>query len=123
MASTHIIVCTEDIFIHELMILYGEMDGEIMYYDVVVGIYEKIGNGDNCCDKRIDSHLLCGGFETEDEAMEYVNNYDDSCHYGGIEIYEAQKAVIQSAVKNMDKNKTTLVIGEMGVGKYFAVLN
>lgn len=53
----------------------------------------------------------------EDEYDEYVNNYDDSCHYGGIEIYEAQKAVIQSAVKNMDKNKTTLVIGEMGVGK------
>ena len=33
MASTHIIVCTEDIFIHELMILYKKVsdydDGEI----------------------------------------------------------------------------------------------
>lgn len=52
-----------------------------------------------------------------DEYSEYVNNYDDSCHYAGIEIYEAQKAVIQSVVNNLDKNKTTIVCGEMGVGK------
>ena len=53
---------------------------------------------------------------------EYVNNYDDSCHYNGIEIYEAQKAVIQAAVNNLEKNKTTFVIGEMGVGRVrFAV--
>lgn len=48
---------------------------------------------------------------------DYVNNYDDSCYYGGIQLYEAQKAVIQSAVRNMDKNKSTFVIGEMGTGK------
>lgn len=52
-----------------------------------------------------------------DSYSEYVNNYDDSCHYSGIEIYEAQKAVIQAAVNNLNKNKTTLVIGEMGTGK------
>ena len=44
-----------------------------MYYDVVVSIYEEIGTN-NCCDKRIDSHLICGGFKTEDEAMDYINN-------------------------------------------------
>ena len=43
-----------------------------MYYDVVVSIYEKRGSN-NCCDVRIDSHLVCGGFKTEDEAMEYIN--------------------------------------------------
>lgn len=48
---------------------------------------------------------------------EYVNNYDDSCHYAGIEIYEAQKAVIQAAVNNLNKNRTTIVVGEMGCGK------
>lgn len=53
----------------------------------------------------------------EDEYTEYVNNYDDSCFYGGINIYEAQKTVIQSVVNNMNKNKTTIVVGEMGVGK------
>lgn len=51
-----------------------------------------------------------------DEYSEYVNNYDDSCHYAGIELFEAQKAVIQSAVNNLDKNKTTIVVGEMGCG-------
>lgn len=40
-----------------------------MYYDVVVSIYE-----DENCNVRIDSHLLSGGFKTEDEAMEYINN-------------------------------------------------
>lgn len=50
------------------------------------------------------------------EYTEYVNNYDDACHYGGIEIYEAQKAVIQSTVNNMNKNNSTFIIGEMGIG-------
>lgn len=53
----------------------------------------------------------------QDTYTDYVNNYDDACHYGGIEIYEAQKAVIQAVVNNMNKNKTTIVVGEMGVGK------
>lgn len=48
-----------------------------MYYDVVCSIYEERGTN-NCCDIRVDSHLLCGGFETEDEAMEYINNNDCS---------------------------------------------
>lgn len=40
-----------------------------MYYDVVCSIYEDKDYG-----VRIDSHLICGGFKTEDEAMEYINN-------------------------------------------------
>ena len=40
-----------------------------MYYDVVVSIYK-----DKNCNVRTDSHLLCGGFETEDEATDYINN-------------------------------------------------
>lgn len=41
-----------------------------MYYDVVVSIYEEAyKNG-----VMIDSYLVCGGFKTEDEAMEYINN-------------------------------------------------
>lgn len=53
----------------------------------------------------------------DNQYTEYVHNFDDSCYYGGIEIYEAQKAVIQSAKNNLDKNKTTFIIGEMGTGK------
>ena len=44
-----------------------------MYYDVVRSIYEE---GENGTDFRVDSHLLCGGFEAEDEAMEYINTHD-----------------------------------------------
>ena len=38
-----------------------------MYYDVVVSIYEN-----EKFDTRTDSELVCGGFETEKEAEEYV---------------------------------------------------
>jgi superfamily II DNA or RNA helicase len=48
---------------------------------------------------------------------EYVNNYDDSCYYNGIELYNAQKATIQAAVNNLKVNNVTFVIGEMGCGK------
>lgn len=51
------------------------------------------------------------------EYDEYVNNYDDSCFHNGIELYNAQKATIQSAVNNLNKNKVTYLIGEMGCGK------
>lgn len=69
-----------------------------MYYDVVCSIYEEIGTN-NCCDKRIDSHLLCGGFKTEDEAMEYINandcsKYDETCgknEYPCVEIEEHEE--------------------------------
>ena len=40
-----------------------------MYYDVVVSIYES-----EKCNTRTDSELVCGGFETEEEAEEYVRN-------------------------------------------------
>ena len=43
--------------------------GMNMYYDVVVSIYES-----EKCNTRTDSELICGGFETEEEAEEYVRN-------------------------------------------------
>ena len=61
-----------------------------MYYDVICSIYEECGSNDI----RVDSHLLCGGFNTEDEAMDYINThdcsqYDNTCtknRYPSIEI-------------------------------------
>ena len=44
-----------------------------MYYDVVCNVYEKSDDGLDC---RVDSHLLCGGFETEDDAMKYIYTHD-----------------------------------------------
>ena len=43
--------------------------GMNMYYDVVVSIYES-----EKCNTRTDSELVCGGFETEEEAEEYIRN-------------------------------------------------
>ena len=38
------------------------------YYDVIASIYNE-----TC---RTDSRLICGGFDTIEEAMEYINNND-----------------------------------------------
>lgn len=61
-------------------------------YFVKVSIYEEIGN-DNCCDKRIDSRLIKGDFETEEEALKYVNKNEigaecNDGEYACIEIEE-----------------------------------
>lgn len=39
-------------------------------YDIVASICNE-----NC---RTDSHLVCGGFKTEEEAVEYINSHDIS---------------------------------------------
>lgn len=57
----------------------------------------------------------------QDEYSEYVNNYDDSCFYNGLELYNAQKAGIQSCVNNLNVNRTALVIAEMGSGSLVCI--
>lgn len=68
------------------------------------------------------AHKIQESFEPKfdpqkDEYTEWVNYYDDSCYHNGIEIYNAQKATIQAAVNNLEKNNVTFVISEMGTGK------
>lgn len=41
---------------------------EKYHYDVVASIYAET--------YRTDSHLVCGGFKTEEEAMNYINKYN-----------------------------------------------
>lgn len=53
----------------------------------------------------------------EDPYDEYTNNVDDSIASAGIEMYEAQKSVVQATVNNLKVNDATFVIGEMGSGK------
>lgn len=60
-----------------------------MYYDVVCSTYEK----NNKCDVRIDSRLLCGGLNSEEEALQYIDTHnceedDNSKVYQCIEIEE-----------------------------------
>lgn len=52
-----------------------------------------------------------------DSYDEFANNYDDSVYSTGIEIFEAQKSVIQATVNNLKKQSSTYVISEMGTGK------
>lgn len=44
------------------------------YYDLICSIYEE----NERQDIRIDSHLICGGFKTEAEAIDYYDNNDCS---------------------------------------------
>lgn len=67
--------------------------------------------------ERIQGSFVPKFTPNQDEYTEYVNNYDDSCYHNGIEIYQAQKSVIQAAVNNLNVNKSTFVISEMGTGK------
>ena len=52
-----------------------------------------------------------------DNYTRYLNNIDDYIHHKGIEMYEAQLAVIQSTVNNFNVNKYGIIVGEMGCGK------
>ena len=53
----------------------------------------------------------------EDEYEKYVNYYDDSCYHGDINLYEAQRSVIQAAANNLKTSNFTLISGECGSGK------
>ena len=49
------------------------------YYDVVCSVYEEKGTN-NCCDVRVNSYLICGGFVTKDKAIEYIDTHDCSIY-------------------------------------------
>ena len=52
-----------------------------------------------------------------DDYSRYLINIDDFIHHQGIEMYEAQLAVIQSIANNFNINRNTILCGEMGCGK------
>lgn len=52
-----------------------------------------------------------------DEYSDGVNNYDDAIFSTGIEMYEAQKSLVQASVNNLRAEDTTFIISEMGTGK------
>ena len=49
-----------------------------------------------------------------DTYSQYLYNIDDYMHHKGIELYEAQMAVIESTARNWNINKHSIIIGEMG---------
>lgn len=53
----------------------------------------------------------------EDTYDNYLYNIDDYVYYNaGVNLYEAQRSAIQAIVNNMDLNKNTFLVGEMGAG-------
>lgn len=59
----------------------------------------------------------------EDEYDTYTNYVDDYMyHEANIELYEAQKSVIQAITNDLRVNDVSFLIAEMGSGNYFAVL-
>lgn len=68
------------------------------YYDVVASICDEF------C--RRDNHLICGGFKTEEEAMDYINKYnvseqdyyqycqDDETAYIEIEVRDNNSSIV-----------------------------
>ncbi len=46
-----------------------------MYYDVVCSIYKDIGFRTHDA-IRVASYLLCGDFDTKEQAEEYINTHD-----------------------------------------------
>jgi superfamily II DNA or RNA helicase len=53
-----------------------------------------------------------------DEFSESLQNFADYVSLrGGLDLYEAQKSAIQSASLNLDKNRVSYIIAEMGSGK------
>lgn len=65
---------------------------------------------------RIQETLKPKFIPDEDEYDYYTNLCDDFIHNNGKELFEAQKAVIQSIVNNWKTNNNTMVIGECGCG-------
>lgn len=53
----------------------------------------------------------------QDDYSQSVHDFDDACYHAGIEIFEAQKAVVQASINNLKESDVTFVIGEMGSGK------
>lgn len=39
-----------------------------MYYDIITSIYDGY--------RRVDCRLICGGFSTDEEAVNYINEHD-----------------------------------------------
>ena len=72
---------------------------EKYYYDIVASICTEI------C--RTDSHLVCGGFKTEEDAVDYINKYnvsevdyykyckDDETAYIEIEVRDNNSSIIE----------------------------
>lgn len=83
----------------------------------ITGLDSYLTNFGDILARRIQESFIPKFIPGESEYDSKVDDYDDACYDAGIEIFDAQKAVIQASVNNLNKNDITFVIGEMGSGK------
>ena len=87
------------------------------FIDTIEGLDDYLNLfGDTLANKVQDS--FAPKFNPETGVYGLPNQYyDDYCYYNGIDLYPAQRSVIESASIHLEKSNTTLVVAEMGSGK------
>jgi superfamily II DNA or RNA helicase len=83
----------------------------------ITGLDEYLNGFGETLAHRIQASFVPKFIPGESNYDERVDDFDDSCFDAGIDMFEAQKAVIQASVNNLKTNNVTFVIGEMGTGK------
>lgn len=83
----------------------------------VSGLDSYLNNFSEILASRIQQSFQPKFIPGESKYSERLETFYDYAEYKGIRMYEAQKAVAQATSNNLDKSSTSLIIGEMGVGK------
>ena len=95
MASTHIIVCTEDIFIHELMILFEKREDKTMSND----IYFTTTSGKLITNHDIAKAAIINGDTIDEYNLDDVRKYASRCNGIVKEINPSIKVCLQNGDK------------------------
>ncbi len=86
--------------------------------DTITGLNDYLANFGEILAEKIQTSFKPKFVPGEDSYDEFTNFVDDFMyHEADIELFEAQKSVIQAVVNNLKKNDATFVIAEMGSGK------
>lgn len=84
----------------------------------MAGLDAYLNNFKDVLAKRIQNSFIPRFIPGEDEYSPILNDLTDYGSYmGRLELYEAQKSVVQSVSNALDKKKVSYIIGETGVGK------
>ena len=86
--------------------------------ETISGLNDYLANFGETLAEKIQSSFKPKFVPGEDSYDEYTNFVDDFMyHEADIELFEAQKSIIQATVNNLKVNDATFVIAEMGSGK------
>lgn len=114
--------------------LYKKIEEAIKDKRIIIGNGEEsqelraVLNSNNRLDKYIERNAnvlkekMTGNFRPlfdpeEDRYSDNLKDIDEYIKYKGLNLYKEQKNFIEAHSRNLDRNKTTIMIGEMGVGK------